>query len=84
MATQYPHDSCSATLHCAHNILLLLVSHFSTTYLFILVVPGPLGIFGLAHASWHQGGYVLGMLCPYHYGFMKQVLTMHDRLAMNS
>lgn len=42
----YPQVSISTTLHCAHILLLFFLFHFSTTYLFILVMPGASGYLG--------------------------------------
>lgn len=36
----YPGMSSSASLHCSHILLLLILFHFPTTYLLILVAPG--------------------------------------------
>lgn len=40
----YPRVSSSASLHHAHTILLLLLSHLSTPYLLIFMAPEPLGV----------------------------------------
>lgn len=54
----YPQVSGFASLHCAHILLLLILSHLSATYLFILVVPGASGCLELSQEY--------ALLCPAH------------------
>lgn len=55
-----PRVSSSISLHCAHSPLLLFLFRLSITYLFISVVPRPLGVWSPlrralpTHAMWHQ------------------------------
>lgn len=58
----YPRVSSSTFPHCAHTVLLLLLSLFSTIYLLIFVAPGPLGVFCPTHAMWWEAGVISSIL----------------------
>ena len=60
----YPQALSSTSLHCAHILLLLFLFHLSTTYLFIIVVPGACGCLELS-----QEYYV----CPCHVALSRAV-----------
>lgn len=42
----------STSFHCVHTFVLLFLSHLSSTYLLILVVPRPLSALCPEHAAW--------------------------------
>lgn len=58
----YSQISSFASLHCAHILLLFFLFHLSTTYEFILVVPGASGCLELSQ-EWPQECYALPMPC---------------------